>query len=34
MNAEAAPRVVCGSIVESRNSPTTMVAVPAIGNGL
>ena len=34
MNAEAVARLVSGPIVESRNSPHTMIAVPAMGNGL
>src|ERR1039458_3852778 len=34
MNPDATSRVVWASIVESSARPTTMIAVPAIGNGL
>ena len=34
MNADAWSRLVPASIVDSRNSPTTISAVPTIGNGL
>ena len=34
MNADASRRVVDASIVDSSSSPTTISAVPMIGNGL